>query len=172
VDTGKFALVAPAATPTLAGTVATALLPLESVTSAPLSGAGALSVTVPVEALPAATLAGLTLKEESVTATTLRTIDRVWPPYATVIVTAVAPVTAVVDSAKLALVDPAGTVAMAGTVTTAGLLLESATAAPPAGAGALRTTVPVAAVPPLTVAGSRLKEESVAAAGRVSWRYW
>lgn len=77
-----------------------------------------------------------------------------------------------VETVKFALVAPAGTVAVAGTVTTAGLLLESATAAPPAGAGALRTTVPVAAAPPLTLAGSRLKEESVAAAGRVSWRYW
>lgn len=76
------------------------------------------------------------------------------------------------DTGKFALVAPAATPTLVGTVATALLLLESATAAPPAGAGALRTTVPVAAAPPLTVAGSRLKEESVAAAGRVSWRYW
>jgi hypothetical protein len=49
VDTAKFVLVAPAATVTLAGTVATAVLLLESVTTAPPTGAGAPSPTSPVE---------------------------------------------------------------------------------------------------------------------------
>jgi len=55
------ALVAPTGTVTLAGTVATAVLLLESVTSAPPEGAAAVKVTVPVEKLPPTTDVGLTL---------------------------------------------------------------------------------------------------------------
>ena len=45
----KVAVVAPAATVTLEGTCAAAVLLLESVTCAPLEGAGPLKVTLPVE---------------------------------------------------------------------------------------------------------------------------
>ena len=57
----KVALVAPTGTVTLASTLATALLLLESVTSAPPEGAAAVKVTVPVEELPPTTEAGFTL---------------------------------------------------------------------------------------------------------------
>jgi hypothetical protein len=57
-------LVAPAATVTLEGTLAAAVLLLESVTCAPPDGAGPLNVTVPVEELPAVTLVGFTESEE------------------------------------------------------------------------------------------------------------
>jgi hypothetical protein len=50
---------------------------------------------------------------------------------------------------KVALDSPAGTVTLAGTVN--GSLADSATAAPPTGAGALRVAVPVSDVPPTTV---------------------
>src|SRR2546425_998360 len=63
VETGKFALQAPAGTVTVVGTVATAGSLLESVTTAPSAGAAALRVTVPVEGVPAVTLAGLRLTE-------------------------------------------------------------------------------------------------------------
>ena len=65
VLTVKVVPVLPAATVTLAGALAAALL-LDSVTSAPPVGAGPLSVTVPVEGVPPVTLAGLKLSEEAV----------------------------------------------------------------------------------------------------------
>ena len=61
----KVALAAPAGTITLEGTLATVLL-LESRTWAPPAGAGALSVTVPVEELPPVTVEGLSVSEERV----------------------------------------------------------------------------------------------------------
>jgi hypothetical protein len=65
VFTVNVALVAPAATVTLAGTVA-AEAPLERLTTAPLLGAGPLRVTVPVEEEPLVTLLGLSVTEERV----------------------------------------------------------------------------------------------------------
>jgi hypothetical protein len=67
VVTVKVALVAPAATVTLAGTVAAAVLLPESVTTAPPEGAAPVSVTVPCEELPPVTLVGLSVRVESVT---------------------------------------------------------------------------------------------------------
>jgi len=64
VLTTNDALVAPAATVTLAGTLAAVVLLLESATCAPPVGAGPLSVTVPVEEFPPVTLVGFSESEE------------------------------------------------------------------------------------------------------------
>ena len=59
-------LVAPADTVTLAGTVAAAVLLLESVTTAPPDGAAPDNVTVPCDELPPVTLAGESDSDASV----------------------------------------------------------------------------------------------------------
>jgi len=65
VVTVKLALLAPAATVTLAGTVAAPVLLLVSVTTAPPVGAAPLNVTVPCDVFPPTTLVGFTLMAES-----------------------------------------------------------------------------------------------------------
>ena len=70
-----------------------------------------------------------------------------------------------VVTAKVAEVAPARTVTLAGTAAAAGLLLESVTTAPPAGAAEERVTVPVDPEPPTTLAGLRETEVRVATTG-------
>ena len=67
--------------------------------------------------------------------------------------TAVAAVTVLLVTVKVAVVAPAATVTDAGTVAAFVLLLVSATAAPPAGAAVVKVTVPVLAAPPVTAVG-------------------
>jgi hypothetical protein len=62
-----------------------------------------------------------------------------------------------VVTVNVALLLPAATVTVAGTVA-AGSLLPSVITAPPAGAGPFRVTVPVELPPPVTLAGFKLKE--------------
>ena len=64
VLTVNVALVAPAATVTLAGVRAAMVLLLDSRTCAPPAGAGPLKLTVPVEGLPPITLVGFRTSEE------------------------------------------------------------------------------------------------------------
>ncbi len=73
VLTVKVALPAPAATVTLAGTVATAVLLLDKLTTASPLGAAPLSVTVPCEAFPPVTLVGETPTPVSVSDVLLTT---------------------------------------------------------------------------------------------------
>src|SRR6266513_488778 len=138
VLTVKVAVVAPAGTATLEATLAAPLL-LESATCEPPVGAGPLRVTV----------------SEAVLVT---------PPWAAEIATVVDAATALVLTVKVALVAPAGTAKLEGTLA-APLLLESATCAPPAGAAPLNVTVPVEEFPPVTLVGFSESDETETDAG-------
>jgi hypothetical protein len=73
--------------------------------------------------------------------------------------------TALVLTTNVALVAPAATVTLAGTLAAVVLLLESATCAPPVGAGPLSVTVPVEEFPPVTLVGFNESEEREREAG-------
>jgi len=88
------------------------------------------------------------------------------PLYEAEIVTVVETRTADVLTVNVALVAPAGTVTLEGTLAAAALSLARATCAPPAGAGPLRVTVPVEdCAPPTTLVGFRVSEETVGSGG-------
>ncbi len=72
--------------------------------------------------------------------------------------------TALVVIANVALVTPPGTMTLEGMLTTAALLLDRLTVAPPLGAGLVSITVAFETPPPETVAGYRLMEESATVA--------
>src|SRR5258705_218130 len=81
------------------------------------------------------------------------------------IVTVVEAATALVLTVNVAMVAPAATVTLDGTVAAAVLLLESATVAPPAGAAPLSVTVPVEEFPPVTLVGFTGSAERETGAG-------
>jgi hypothetical protein len=143
VITLKVALVLPPGTVTLDGTAATDVLLLTSLTTAPPEGALALSVTVPVELLPPIKLVGFRVSEERLTDAGVM-VREAWAeldPRVAVIPAVVVALTACVLIPNLALVAPAATVTLAGTLA-AELVLDRLTAVPPDGAGALKVTVP------------------------------
>ena len=76
--------------------------------------------------------------------------------------TGVDAVTVLVLTVNVALLAPAATVTLAGTIAAAVLSLIRETAAPPVGAGPLRVTVPVEGDPPVTLIGLSAIAESVA----------
>src|SRR5262245_59826794 len=80
---------------------------------------------------------------------TERTADAPLPPYEPLMVPVIVPPTARVEIPKVALVEPAGTVTLDGTVI--GSLADSDNAAPPAGAGAVSVAVPMTTPPPATL---------------------
>src|SRR5262249_61369899 len=87
------------------------------------------------------------------------------PPRLPRMVTGVAAVTPVVVTLKEALVAPAATVTLAGTLATVVLLLDSVTTAPPAGAAEVNVTVPCDELPPTTELGARLTADRLATGG-------
>ena len=83
----------------------------------------------------------------------LRVADRLVLLSAAEITTEVGRVTRLVVMLKVAVVAPAGTMMLAGTVAMLVLLLTKRIMAPPEGAGALSVTVPVETEPPRTLVG-------------------
>ena len=162
----KLALVAPAVTVTLAGTLATVLL-LDSVTTTPLAGAAEVNVTVPVLGAPPTTLVGLRITVDNAgvaeVAVTVNAAVRVTPPKLAEIDRVVEAATVLVVIVKVALVAPGETVTLAGTVAAAVLALLRLTMAPLAGAAALSVTVPCDVLPPTTDVGVTLRADKVAA---------
>ena len=161
VVTGKRTATASAGTVTLAGTVTEGESEM-SVTTAPPAGAAALKTDRPRGGAAADHVLRVQGDEvegrDRVPGVTASVVLCVVPSVAE-IVAVVSAVTALVVTGNVALVAPAGTVTLAGTVT-AVELSERGTTSPPAGATEFSTTVPVAAVPPVTLAWSTLTEES------------
>ena len=172
VVTVKLALVTPAGTVTLGGGVATAGWLVPSVTTAPPKGAAALKVTVPVEELPAVTLLGFSVSDDTVTqltpggVTTSVAVLAQIPPKNKEMFAEVQFATEFVVTVKLALVAFGGTVTMPGTLA-AGLLLEGKTSVPLQCAGPLSVTVAVEEPPPTTVLGLKANEEMLSVGGAV-----
>lgn len=162
VVTVKVALVPPAATVTLAGTLATEVRLLERVTTVPPVGAGPESVTVPVDGAGPLTVLGFRVKALSVGAVTVNVAVRAVPPVA-VILTEVLVATGLVVTVKVAVVVLAATDTLASTCAAPVLLLDSVTTAPPDGAGPFNVTVPVEDVPPIREVGLKVTEFRVAA---------
>jgi len=160
VVTVKLAVVPPAGTTTEAGTVATLVLLLDNETVAPPLGAGPESVTVAVDGLPPRTDVGLSETADGVGREMVKVPVFVAPPRVAVTVTVVFEETGLVVTVKVADVAFAATVTLAG-VPAAALLAESPTMTPSAGAGALRVTVPVVEVPPITLLGLKVTDASI-----------
>lgn len=99
---------------------------------------------------------------------TVRVVVRTTPPALAVIVTGVDEATAEVEIGKVALVAPAGTVALDGTVAVA-LLLDRETGKPPAGAADVSRSVPVALLPPVTLVGLTDTDDKDAGADGGCW---
>lgn len=132
--------------------VATAVLPLATLTMTPPAGAVAFSLTVAADVAPPIRLAGASITEEIAGGSIVK-LAFADPFSVAVIVSTVTTGTAFVRTVNFAVVAPAATFTLAGTEPD-GKLAESVTAIPPAGAAAFSVTVPVAfAAPPCTLPG-------------------
>jgi len=157
----KVAEVAPAGTVTEPGTV-TELLPEESVTVVPDAAAPPVRVTVPVDELPPLTEAGEKETEEMIAGRIVRRTLSVTPPPDAVRLARSVLATICDVMAKEAVVEPAGTTTVAGTVTCETSEVK-ATLKPPVGAAALIVTDPVIVPPPYAGFGNTVKPVKVVA---------
>lgn len=143
--------VAPAGTVTLEGTLTTFRLELLSNTVTPAAPAGSVRVTVATSEAPLKIQSDLTVMlfragaGGSVAGGGLMVTPEVMlkPEYVAVKVAEVEVLTVPAVTVNVAVVEPAATVTLAGTVTADVLELESATETPPVPAAEVRVTVPV-----------------------------
>jgi len=161
VATEKVAVVAPVSTVTLETTVRGPLPPSE--TLAPPAGAGPDKVTVPLTVSPPRMVPVARVTDTSAArAVTVRADDcMVLVPIVAVTAAEPGPTAVIVN---VALDDPDGMLIVAGTVATVALLLARATVAPPAGAAALRVTVPCPVAPAVTLAGVSVTDDTAVVA--------
>ena len=161
VLTVKIASCEPAATVTVAGTVAAASLESRLTTMPPV-GALVSRLTIPVAVLPPATPAGEMVMTETRGAVTVRSAFAAVPLDEAVMVAEAFAETAIVVIVNVALVAPSATVTLAGSVAAA-LLDARLTTTPPAGAAYPMLTAPVDVRPPGTVVGSSVTLTTVGA---------
>ena len=145
--------VEPKGTGAVAASVATAVLELDIATDAPPGGALPVRVTVTIELAPPTRMAGLTVTDVSAAGLTVSVAVFEGPEVTAVMVVEADDATPSDVTVKVVLVDPAGTVAVAGTVAAAVFELVSVTGDPPVGAAAEIVTVPVETTPPTTAVG-------------------
>jgi hypothetical protein len=163
VETGvvaivNFAELAPAAIATVPGTEATPPV-AERLTTSPPAGAAPVSVTVPEPvAPPAIDFGAVTELRPAGVRDNVR--ERDTPEADAVMMTVWLDATPFVLIIALVEVRPAATETEAGTVASEVSLLESETTRPPEGAAASSFTVPIADLPPTTVAVVTVKPES------------
>jgi len=166
-ETGKLAVLLPAATVTEAGVDNTALLS-ERITTIPPAGAALFRVTVQMLTPPDWSVAGLQVKPVGRIEGKSRREKLAEDPFRLAVMVAVLAVaTAEVATVNAADWAPAVTVTEAGVVTEA-LLSDRLTSVPPAGAAPVKVTVHVDAAPPVTDAGLQLKEDTSMEAGTVT----
>lgn len=143
------AVVPPPGTTTVAGATSGSAAVKETV--APIAGAAAVKVIVPITFVPPTTLVAFNTIEASADsrAVTVSAADCVDVPFSAAAIVAVPTATPVTVNG--ALVAPAAIATVAGTVATAGLLLDNEMLTPPAGAAALIVTVPWPVAPAETL---------------------
>ena len=174
VVTVKLALDEPAGTVTLAGTLVAVEFSL-SVTTAPPLGAAPVKVTVPVDELPPVTLDGLTEIADNdgdggggggggAPCVTVISVNWNAPSIAAESCTVVVWL-GNVETVKVALVAPPGTVTLNGTLAERGRKLWRLIATPFGGAGPPSLTVPVADAPPTTLLGLTVSDVSGGSVG-------
>ena len=129
------------------------------VTTIPPAGAGPANVAVPVALFPPAMVAGLTVTVAREFGTMVSTAVLVMPAYVAEIDDEALAVTTTVVMVNLALLAPAATVTLAGTVATAVLVLARLTTTPPVGALPVSVAVPLTAFPPAVLVGLSVSDD-------------
>lgn len=172
VEIANVTLDAPEGTIAVVGTAATPGFELVSDTAKPPLGAGLVRMMVPVEAEPPSTVDGVSETAERaaggggvVGAVMVSAVsaDELLVP-ARMLTIWFTPVIALVLTVNVALVAPAGTVTLAGTVARVPLT-KRLTTTPPDGAASCSVACPVEVLPPTTVAGLNVSDANAPTLG-------